>query len=181
MSVKENLPIMVLIQETHNNLLFRFNSTLWGYLSLFIGISLGCATFFAFAEEGNTLVVTSIFGLFSLIFIYSSIYSFNLVRTLEIDGAKHSVNYVESSLYKNIKWKKEFHYFEKIKTFRPMTTVGSGGAKKTKNWAIQLISKRGEIFPIGYNQFGALNKQKAEKLVSHVANIMTIDKDIAED
>jgi len=172
---------MVLVKESPHNLIFRFNSILWGYVSSFIGIALGTATYFAFAQEGNNWIVSCIFVLFSLIFFYSAIYSFNLHRSLEIDESKQVIRYVESSLYKNINWQKNFQHFKEIKTFRPITTAGSFGAKKTKNWSIQLISKEDEVFAIGYNQFGALSRQKAEELVTRIADMMGIPKICIDD
>ena len=181
MRVKENLPIMVLVEESPQKLRFQFSSRLWGYLTLCIGFVLGIATYFAFSEEGDHWIVTSLIGLLSLVFSYSSIYSFNLHRSLAIDRVKQSIRYVESSLYRSTDWQKGFQEFEKITTFRPITTAGTGGAKKAKNWAIQLISKEGEIFAIGYNQFGALNRQQAERLVTRVADFINIPIELIDD
>ena len=181
MKVEEHLPIMVLVEETDHRLLFRFNSTLWGYLTFFIAIVLGIATYFAFAEKDDNFIVTSILGLLAAAFTYSSIYSFKLRRTLEIDGPRHRIRYVESSLYRNVRWEKEFREFEKIRAFRPIARVGSGGARKARSWAIQLMSRRGEMFAIGYSQFGALSKEKAEELATRVADMTRIQKEVIDD
>lgn len=172
---------MVLVEESSDKLAFRFNSKLWVYLTLSISIVLGIATYFAFLEEGDHSIVVSIFGLLTLIFLYSSIYSFKLHRSLELEKGQQIIRYVESSLYKNIAWQKGFQDFQKIKSFRPITTAGSGGAKQAKSWTVELISKEGETYSIGYNQFGALNRLQAEKLVSRVADMMSIQKDIVVD
>jgi hypothetical protein len=146
-----------------------------------VAIVLGITAFFAFTEAGSHWIVACLIGLLSLIFIYSSIYSFALHRSLGIDSIKQSIEYVESGLYRRVTWNKGFQDFKMVKTFRPITTAGAGGAKKAKNWTILLISKEGEMFSIGYNQFGALNRQQAEKLVTRVADLVKIPIDIIDD
>ncbi len=178
--VKENLPKMVLTNESPHKLLFEFNSTLWGYVTLLISGILGVATYFALLKVGLSNVIPFIFGFFCLLFLYSSIYSFKLRRSLEINGADHVVEYKESSLYKGKKWRKDFQSFKSIKAFRPLSTATSSGGRRAINWSIQLISNDDEIFDIGYSQFGAANRKKAEELIHRIATIMGINHEVVD-
>jgi len=180
MTIKENLPRMVLTYESPYKLLFMFKSILWGCITFFISLSLGIATYFAFMREDANWTITVIFGLFSFLFLYSSIYSFKLHRSLEIDNLGKIVKYKESSMYKNITWQKNFQGFKLIKAFRPLMTVTSSGGRPARTWSIQLISNEGEIFEIGYNQFGAMNRKKAEELLNRIAVIMGIKQEIID-
>lgn len=174
MEVKENLPIMVLTHESPHQLLFQFNSTLWGYLTLAIGIILGIATYFALLRDDASWMIVMIFGVFSLLFLYSSLYSFKLRRSLAIDTIQQVVKYEEASLYKAIKWRKDFQSFKDIKTFRRRDRHAS-------NWSIQLTSNEDEVFAIGYNQFGAMSRQKAEELLNRIAAMMNVRKEIIDE
>ena len=180
MEIKENLPRMVLTKENPYKLLFEFKSVLWGCITLFISIFLGIATYFAFMRDDSGWIILAILGIFSLLFLYSSVYSFKLRRSLEIDNLEQVVKYKESSLYKNISWRKDFQNFRLIKAFRPLTTATSSGGRPAITWIIQLISNEGEVFDIGYNQFGAMNRNKAEVLLKRIATIMNIEQEIID-
>lgn len=181
MEVKEHLPIMVLTHESPDILVFQFKSNLWGYITLAISMSLGIATYFAFLREDANWIILAILGLFTSLFLYSSIYSFKLLRSLEINKIKQIVQYKESSLYKNIQWRKGFQKFKSIKTFQPLTTATSPGGRRAINWSIQLIANDNEVFDIGYNQFGAMTREKAEELINRLAVIMDIKKEIIDE
>lgn len=180
MDVKENLPIMILTDESPNKLLFEFKSDLWGYITLFISSLLAVASYFAVTTVDSNWIVNFIFIFFTLLFLYSSIYSFKLSRSLEIDNSTRTVNYHESSLYRNAKWVKDFQLFKLVKAFRPLSTATSLGGRKAINWSIQLVSNEGETFNIGYNQFGATSRKKAEALVNQMATTMSLDQEIIE-
>jgi len=180
MKVKENLPIMVLTHDAPHNLRFEFKSILWGCISLLIGVSLGVATYFAVFREDAHWIVLLILGLLTLLFLYASIYSFTLRRSLEIDDTERVVTYQEASLFKNITWQKKFQSFKLIKAFRPQTTATSSGGRPAVNWSIQLISKEEEVFEIGYSQFGAMTRNKAEELVNRIAMILSVQQEIVE-
>ena len=126
-------------------------------------------------------MILTILGLFTFLFLYSSIYSFKLLRSLEINNKEQIVQYKETSLYKNIKWRKDFRDFKSIKTFQPLTTATSPGVRKAINWSIQLITNDNEVFDLGYNQFGALKRDKAEELVNRIALIMDIKKEVIDE
>lgn len=172
---------MVLTDDNSGRLLFSFNSKLWGYITLGAGCVLATGTYYAANEEGGHWLITSFFGLLTLLFLYSSLYSFRLRRSLEIDGTSKVVNYNESGLYHTVAWRKNFSEFTEVKGFRPITTAGEGGAKKAKSWAIQLTAANGEIFPLGFNQFGALHRDKAEILVLRIAQLMKIPGSIEDE
>jgi len=180
MEVKENLPIMVLTQESPHRLLFQFKSVLWGYITLSISISLCIATYLALQKTDVGWLVLTIPGILSLLFLYSSIYSFNLCRSLEIDQIEQVVRYKESIRNRKIEWRKDFRDFKSIKIFRPLTTATSPGGRRAINWSIQLISNEDEVFDIGSNQFGAMNRKKAEELLGRIVAIMGIRQEIVD-
>lgn len=171
---------MVLTQENPHKLLFQFKSILWGWITLFISFALAIATYFALLTDETSWVALGTFVLFTLLFLYSSIYSFKLRRSLEINKREQLVKYKESSLYKNLQWQKGFQSFKEIKTFRPLTTATSPGGRRALNWSIQLISNEDEIFDLGYNQFGAMKRQKAEELVGRIAALMDIRPEVVD-
>ena len=180
MNVKENLPIMVLTHDTPHKIRFEFKSILWGCLSLLIGVSLSVATYVAVFKEDAHWIVLLILGLLTLLFLYASIYSFTLRRSLEIDETERIVTYQEAGLYKNLTWQKSFQSFKLIKAFRPQTTATSSGGRPAINWSIRLISKEEEIFEIGYSQFGAMTRHKAEELVHRIASTLGVQQEIVE-
>lgn len=181
METNENLPIMVLVHESPDKLLFKFSSTLWGFVTLFISLILGVGTYYALFRENTSWIILVILLLLTLLFLYSSIYSFKLKRTLEINNTGQFVKYTLSNLYKNINWHKEFGDFRSVKVFRPVSTINSPGVTRAKNWYIQIIANDGEIFQVGYNQFGSISRRKAEQLMDRIAGMMDIEKEIIDD
>ncbi len=171
---------MVLTQDEPHRLGFEFSSLLWGCISFLVSGALGIATYFAFLEEDANGFILFILGLFTGLFFYAAVYSFSLRRILEIDDRQRVVKYRQSSLYQNISWQKPFGAFKAIKAFRLQSTATSSGGRRAINWTIQLISVENEKYEIGYNQFGAMSREQAEKLVNLIAMIMDVKQEMGE-
>jgi len=166
-AIKHIPPQMVLTEQSEQRLLFRFQAMRWAWFTLVLAIGLGGGATLALIQ--GSLLLCGILTLFSLLMLYSTVFSWNASQFLEIDFAAGSAHYVERNHYRKIDRVIAFSEFSGISIFRPTSE------QSTINWITRLETQDGEAFVIGHSEFGSLEYEAAKALAGRIAQGVGIE------
>jgi nicotinamide riboside transporter PnuC len=159
--MKENLPIMVISEESSNRITFRFKGNRWAVATLIPGLLLVALASKMYLIGNPSNVLQAIIGILGMLLIYSSVYSFSSSQWLTADGCTKTIRFYKKNIYGLVNWEKSKSDFKEISVLRQYDAT---------NWLIILVCNDGLDLYIGENVFGALSYEKALEIANKVSS-----------
>ena len=171
MAVQEVLPLMVLVEESEQQLVFRFRGLKWALTTLAGGSALvGMTMWYHLNPQVAFWPAWILYGLAVLLF-YASVYSFHAQQYLVITGSG-MLRFHKRNLYGQTDWERSGKQFREIQVFQGRASRGSGRAQ---NWSIVLTADDAPQLWLGENEFGAWTQERALALAAKVARMTGIE------
>ena len=158
--MREIPPLMELSEETIDKMMFQFRGRRWAVTTLIPGVILTAIVIKLFASGNQNMVILSIVGLFGVLLIYSSIFSFTANQWLIADGRTKTIKFHKDNIYGLVDWEKSANEFKEIRVWKSI---------RSTSWKITLICNDGYYLQIGENIFGALDYEKALEIANKVS------------
>lgn len=154
---------LVLKESDGLRMLFAFQGFAWGLSTLVLAAAAMLFTVEVLwsGPPGYRLAGVGV----SLLFLYSTLFSFHARRSLEILGTRRIVRYTHQTLQRRESWEKAFSEFEAVVLARPV---------RRNRWGVAVLLKTrdGEHLPLGTNASGWASPSNAKALADAVAGIM---------
>lgn len=159
--MRENLPIMVLSEETKESVIFRFRGNQWALATFVPGVSLAILVGYLIFLGHSSNLLLGVLGTFGVLLIYSSVLSVTATQWLKVNGTQKSITFHKKNLYGQIHWERLAGDFDRIEIRK---------SRQSLNWQIILVSTDGYRLSIGENAFGAFSKEKAKNIANKISS-----------
>jgi hypothetical protein len=159
--------ILVLQENKQARLVFSFRGKHWSLYSLILSVIVLIGTLFVESLEQVAYKSYLVPGgyVFTVLFLYSSLYSYFSTKELIIDSANKLVKYRKSDLYGQNKWAKPFSECIGILICRP----------GKKSFLIVLLQTQDmHEIPLGINEAGISSVKKAREIANNIGNRMSL-------
>jgi hypothetical protein len=164
-TLRENLPVMVLSDETTERVTFRVRNVLWSVMTGASGIGLVSIAVLLYLSGNLTSSYTNwssiVVGVLGALLIYSSIFSITTTQWLTADGKRKTIKFFKRNLYGHIYWERSSQDFQGIKIWRYMS--------RNNDWQIILMCNDGVDLYIGENLRGASTKERALDIANKIS------------
>jgi hypothetical protein len=166
--VTENVPLMVLAEDSADRVVYRFRGKRWGVFTLILGITLVGVGFTTIVHRGDVRVV-SLALVFGVLMLLSTLYSFTAEQWLQVDGSQRAIRFHKKNLYGRADWERPGSDFAEIRVFRPSARGGPAA-----NWSILLVDRNGAQLSLGENEFGSFHRERALELAGKLGRLAGI-------
>lgn len=158
--MRETPPTMVLSEETHEDVTFRFKGNRWAVATFIPGVALLWLVRHLYLLGRSQTWILVVVGMFGLLLVYSSLYSATADQWLTVSGREKTIRFHKKNLYGLVEWEKAPQEFQSIKVGRYL---------RSSNWQIALVCRDGFELQLGENAFGAFTLERAIHLAAKVS------------
>ncbi len=158
--MRENPPIMVLSEETPEDVTFRFKGNRWAAATFIPGVALLWLVRHLHLLGRSQPWMLAVVGLFGLLLVYSSVYSATADQWLTASGRRKTIRFHKKNLYGLVEWEKVPGEFQSLRVGRHL---------RSSNWQIALVDRDGFELYLGENAFGAFTLERALHLADKVS------------
>ena len=158
--MRENPPIMVLAEETPEEVTFRFRGRRWAVATLIPGVALLWLVRHLHLLGRSQTWMLVVLGMFGLLLVYSSLYSATADQWLTVSGPRKTIRFHKKNLYGLVAWEKGPGEFQSVKVQKHM---------KSSTWQITLVCSDGFELQLGESALGAFTRERALHLASKVS------------
>ena len=160
--MRENPPIMVLSEETGDSVTFRFRGRRWAVATLIPGSALVVLVGrLHFSPGTSNPLLLGVVGMFGVLLLYSSVYSWTATQWLIAGGSRRSVRFHKKNVYGLVEWEKPGSDFAAIRVWK---------YSRAQNWSVTLVDQDGYGLHLGENAFGAFGHERACALARKVSS-----------
>lgn len=158
--MRENPPIMVLAEETAEEVTFRFRGRRWAVATLIPGVALlGLVRHLYLLGRSQTWMLVVV-GVFGVLLVFSTLYSLTADQWLTVSGPRKTVRFHKKNLYGLVAWEKGPGEFQSVKVQKHM---------KSSTWQVALVCSDGFELQLGESVFGAFTLERAIQLAAKVS------------
>ncbi|WP_257309942.1 hypothetical protein [Geothrix fuzhouensis] len=158
--MRENPPIMVLAEESPEEVTFRFRGRRWAVATLIPGVALLWLVRYLYLLGRSQTWMLVVVGVFGLMLVYSSVYSATADQWLTVSGLRKTVRFHKKNLYGRVAWEKAPGEFRNIRV---------GRYTRPSNWHIALVGRDGFELYLGEHAFGAFTLERAIQVAAKVS------------